>query len=117
MESTASIAGTALEQSNWFRRGLQVRSSAAVPASMTSSTLDFSINSVSSSSALRPTDLALHPTGSESALNEVKLNGVNTPPIVLHESLEVMASTPAGMSKFIIDIHSYTVSGFIGTFY
>ncbi|KAM7534070.1 hypothetical protein Aperf_G00000110027 [Anoplocephala perfoliata] len=85
MEAAASIAGTALEQANWFRRGLQVRSYATAMAPLTSSTLETS----SSVGARRTPDLMLHPTASESALSEIKLNGVNTPPGgVLQDSQE-----------------------------
>ncbi|VDL29077.1 unnamed protein product [Hymenolepis diminuta] len=101
MEATASIAGTALEQATWFRRGLQVRSSAPVPASMTSSTLEVSTSSVVSSvGSLQPSDIVLRSTGSESALSEVKLNGVNTPPGILHDSLEVVSTTAAENREF-----------------
>lgn len=97
MEATASIAGTALEQATWFRRGLQVRSSAAVPASMTTSALEVSTSSVVSSlGSLQPSDIMLRPTGSESALSEVKLNGVNTPPGILHDSNEGVSTAVAG---------------------
>ena len=65
MEATASIAGTALEQATWFRRGLQIRST-AVPAA--SSTTD--MTSVS-------TDL--RPAASESALSDVA-GSASTPP-------------------------------------
>lgn len=84
MEASASIAGTALEQATWFRRGLQVRSYATATASLSPSTLELP----SSVGARRTPDLMLHPTASESALVEVKLNGLNTPPGVLQDSQE-----------------------------
>nr|CUU99408.1 hypothetical transcript [Hymenolepis microstoma] len=100
MEATASIAGTALEQATWFRRGLQVRSSAAVPPSMTSSSLEVSTSSgISSAGAFRPSDLMLHPTVSETALSEVKLNGVNNSPGVLHDSLEVVSTASTAENR------------------
>ncbi|VDN99706.1 unnamed protein product [Rodentolepis nana] len=96
MEATASIAGMALEQATWFRRGLQVRSSAVVPPSMTSSTLEVSTSSgVSSIAAFRPSDLMLHPIASESALGEMKFNGISNSPGVLHDSLEIVSIASA----------------------
>ncbi|EUB56809.1 Protein dopey-1 [Echinococcus granulosus] len=82
MEATASIAGTALEQATWFRRGLQVRTVAAT-AMPTASAVDIS-------GGLRPPDF-IHPVASDSALVEVKVNG-NTPPSALHGSQELRSS-------------------------
>ena len=70
MEATASIAGTALEQATWFRRGLQIRSTAAPTASTTD---------MVSSSSLYQSDLL--PAASESAMGEVGSTG-NTPPML-----------------------------------
>uniref|UniRef100_A0A915EYE9 Dopey N-terminal domain-containing protein n=1 Tax=Echinococcus canadensis TaxID=519352 RepID=A0A915EYE9_9CEST len=82
MEATASIAGTALEQATWFRRGLQVRTVAAT-AMPTASAVDIS-------GGLRPPDF-IHPVASDSALAEVKVNG-NTPPSALRGSQELPSS-------------------------
>ncbi|CDI96745.1 protein dopey 1 [Echinococcus multilocularis] len=82
MEATASIAGTALEQATWFRRGLQVRTVAAT-AMPTASAVDIS-------GGLRPPDF-IHPVASDSALAEVKVSG-NTPPSALHGSQELRSS-------------------------
>lgn len=82
MEATASIAGTALEQATWFRRGLQVRSTATTAIPM-ASTADLS-------GSLRPPNF-MHPVASESSLAEVRVNG-STPPNALHGSQELLPS-------------------------
>ncbi|KAL5102848.1 hypothetical protein TcWFU_005011 [Taenia crassiceps] len=82
MEATASIAGTALEQATWFRRGLQVRSTATT-ATPTASAID-ALGSLRSSNFM-------HPVASESSLTEVRSNGI-TPSNALHNSQELLFS-------------------------
>ncbi|VDK34785.1 unnamed protein product [Taenia asiatica] len=94
MEATASIAGTALEQATWFRRGLQVRSTAttATPAA----------SAVDVSGSLRP-PIFMHPVASESSLVEVRVNG-STPPNALHGSQELLSSDHRDLASMSVSL-------------
>ncbi|VDM33428.1 unnamed protein product [Hydatigera taeniaeformis] len=81
METTASIAGTALEQATWFRRGLQVRSTITTATSTSAADVPGS---------LRPSDF-MHSVASESSLVEIRSNG-NAPFNMPHGSQELLSS-------------------------